>query len=149
MQRSRWSEFVTTQRLCCQLCYVTAANQRAIVEIELLATVSWSCVCQPFSCSWKRGGQPFSCRCSQKLMHCRKEMCCTCLFQKFIPASLSWNSRPTLPTRSLRLLRAAAGYTSSALWFSSCPSLRSSCRKKQFHAEKQSVWPRSCRIRAE
>ena len=47
MQRSRGSEFVTIQWLCCQLCYVTAANQRTIVEIELLATVSWTIGCQP------------------------------------------------------------------------------------------------------
>ena len=42
--RELWSpRFVTIQwlSLCCQLCCVTAANQRTIVEIELLATVSW------------------------------------------------------------------------------------------------------------
>ena len=42
--------FVTIQLLCSQLCYVTAANQWTIVEIELLATVGWKCGCQPFSC---------------------------------------------------------------------------------------------------
>ena len=39
-------------------CYVTVANQRTIVEIELLATVSW-----------KWGCRPFSSRCSQNVMH--------------------------------------------------------------------------------
>ena len=45
-----------------------------IVEIEILATVVW-----------KRGCQPFSCRCSQNVMHCRKEICSTCLFKESIP----------------------------------------------------------------
>ena len=39
----------------------------SFVEIELLATVSWTCGCQPFSC-----------RCSQNVTHCRKEICWTC-----------------------------------------------------------------------
>ena len=39
----------------------------SFVEIELLATVSWACGCQPFSC-----------RCSQNVTHCRKELCWTC-----------------------------------------------------------------------
>ena len=69
-----WSpRFVTIQWLCCQLCYETAANQRTSVEIELLATVSWTCGCQPFSC--------------------RKEICSTCLFQTSIPAVLFWNAK--------------------------------------------------------
>ena len=70
-----WSpRFVTMQCLCSQLCYVTAANQRTLVEIELLATVSW-----------KWGCQPFSCRCSQNVTHCRKEICSTCLSKESIP----------------------------------------------------------------
>ena len=70
-----WSpRFVTMQWLCSQLCYVTAANQWTVVEIELLATVGW-----------KWGCQPFSCRCSQNMTHCRKEICSTCLFKASIP----------------------------------------------------------------
>ena len=89
-----WSpRFVTIQWLCCQLCYVTAANQRTIVEIEFLATVSWTCVCQPCSC-----------RCSQNVMHCRKEMCWTCLFKESMPFV---KSKPPLPPRSLSFLRAS------------------------------------------
>ena len=42
--------FVTIQWLCSQLCYLTAANQWTIFEIELLATVGWKWGCQPFSC---------------------------------------------------------------------------------------------------
>ena len=38
--------FVTTQWLCSQLCYVTAANQQTFVQLELLATVGWKCGCQ-------------------------------------------------------------------------------------------------------
>ena len=58
----------------------------------------------------------------------------------------SWNSKPTQLTRSLRFLRAAAGYTSSALWFYHAHPFVAAAEKKQFYAEKQRVWPRSCRI---
>ena len=64
-----------------------------IVEIEILATVKWTCGCQPFSC-----------RCSQNVTHCRKEMCWTCLFKESMPFV---KSKPPLPTRSLSFLRAA------------------------------------------
>ena len=87
--------------LCSQLCYETAANQRTLVEIELLATVGW-----------KRGCQPFSCPCSQNVTHCRKEICSTCLSKESMPFV---KSKPPFPTRSLRSLRAAARSTSS-LW---------------------------------
>ena len=53
---------------------LTAANQWTIVEIEILAPVSWTC-----------GYQPLSCRGSQNVMHCRKEMCWTCLFRESMP----------------------------------------------------------------
>ena len=42
--------YSTIQWLCSHSCYVTAANQRTVVEIELLATVGWKWGCQPFSC---------------------------------------------------------------------------------------------------
>ena len=45
----------------------------SIVEIEIVATVSWTCGCQPLSC-----------RCSQTVTHCRKEICWTCLFKESI-----------------------------------------------------------------
>ena len=100
MQRSRGfghgvvvPRIVIIQWLCCQLCYMTAANQWTIVEIELLATVSWTCGCQPLSC-----------RCSQNVMHCGKEICWTCLFRECMPFV---KSKPPLPTRSLSFLRAA------------------------------------------
>ena len=102
-----WSpRFVTMQWLCSRLCYVTAANQRKCVEIELLATVSW-----------KWGCRPFSCRCSQNVPHCRKEICSTCSFKESIPTIPCVNSKHPIPARSLRFfLRAAACSTSSALW---------------------------------
>ena len=112
-----YGRFVTIYWLCCQLCYVTASNQRTIVEIELLVTVSL-----------KRGFQPFSCRCSQNATHCRTEMCWTCLFQESIPAIPFVKSKPPLPPRSLSFLRAAACYTSSALLHHS--QIRCSWRKK-------------------
>ena len=61
--------------LCSQLCYEIAANQRTLVQIELLATVGWTCGCQPFSC-----------QCSQNVMHCRKVINATSLFKESIPA---------------------------------------------------------------
>ena len=61
------------------------------------------------------GCQPFSCPCSQNVMYCRKEICSTCLFQESIPASPLGNAKHPLPTRSLRLLRAAVRSTSCAL----------------------------------
>ena len=63
--REFWSpRFVAMQWLCPQSCYLTAANQWTILEIELLATVGWT-----------RGCQPFSCPRSQNVTHCRKEIC--------------------------------------------------------------------------
>ena len=94
----------TMQWLCSQLCYVTAANQWTIVEIELLAIVGW-----------KWGCQPFSCRCSQNATHCRKEICSTCLFKESFPATPVGIFNHPLPARS-RFLRAAASSTPSALW---------------------------------
>ena len=61
---------------------------------------------------WKRGCQPFSCRCSLNVMHCQKEICSTCLFKESV---VLWKSKPPLPTRSLRCLRAAAHLNSSSL----------------------------------
>ena len=102
-----WSpRYVTILWLCSQLCYETAANQRTLVQIELLATVSW-----------KWGCRPFSCRCSQNVPHCRKEICSTCSFKESIPTIPCVNSKHPIPARSLRFfLRAAACSTGSALW---------------------------------
>ena len=58
------------------------------------------------------GDQPFSCPCSLTVTHCRKEICFTYLFQESMPFG---KSKPPLPTRSLRSLRAAVRSTSSAL----------------------------------
>ena len=106
------------QWLCCQLCYVTVANQRTIVEIQILATVSWTCGCQPFSCP-----------CSQNVMHCRKEICWTSLFKESISAILFGNSEHPIPTRSYCIMP--------------IPSLQLE-KKIQSHAQKQRVWSLSC-----
>ena len=87
--------------LCSQLWHVTAANQWTVVEIELLVTAGWKWGCQTFSCS-----------CSQNVMHCRKEICWTCLSKESMPVV---KSKPPLPTRSLRSLKAAVRSTSSAI----------------------------------
>ena len=133
MQRSKakrlvkqlWSpRFVTMQWLCSQLCFVTAANQRTVVVIDLLATVGW-----------KWGCQPFSCPCSQNVTHCRKETCWTCLSKESIPATPFWISKHPLPARS-RFLRATVGSTSSALCLHHAHPFVS--------AQKQRVWSQSC-----
>ena len=84
------------------LIYATAASQWRIVEIEFLAMVGW-----------KWGCQPFSCPCSKNVIHCPKEICSTCLSKESMPFV---KSKPPLPSRSLRSLRAVARSTSSALW---------------------------------
>ena len=65
--------------------------------------------------AWKCGCQPFGCPCSKNEINCRKEICSTCLFQASIPAIPFGNFNHPLPTRSLRLLRAAIRSSSSAL----------------------------------
>ena len=95
---------VTMQWLCSQLCYVTAANQWTLFEIELLATVGW-----------KWGCQPFSCRCSQNVTHWQKEICSTSLSKESLPAIHFGYSKHPLPARR-RFLRAAVRFTCFALW---------------------------------
>ena len=103
-REAKWSpRFVTILRLCSQLCYETAANQ--CLCRELLATVGWKWGCQPFGCPW-----------SENVKYCRKEICSTCLFKASIAAIPFGYSKPPLPTRSLRSLRAAALSTSSTFW---------------------------------
>ena len=83
--------FVTMQWLCSQLCYVTAANQSTIVEIELLATVGW-----------KWGCQPFSCRCSQNVTHCKRRFVGHVSVQESIPAIDFGYSKHPLPSLQLQ-----------------------------------------------
>ena len=123
---------VTMQWLCSQLCYVTAANQWTIVEIELLAIVGGKCGCQPFSCP-----------CLKNVTHWRKEICSTSLSKESTLAISSGNSNNPIPTRSLSFLRAAARSISSALWLHHENPFVAAAAKNQSHAEKQRVWSRS------
>ena len=61
---------------------------------------------------WKRGCQPFSCPWSENVTYCRKEICWTCLSKESMPVV---KSKPPLPTRSLRSLKAAVRSTRSAI----------------------------------
>ena len=97
-------DWITGYWLCSQLWHVTAAHQRPIVEIEFLETVSWKWGCRPFSCP------------CENLAQCQKRHCLTCLSKESMPAIPFWISKPPLPTRSMRSLRAAARSTSSAVW---------------------------------
>ena len=125
------SKICYTTVIMLQLCYVTAANQRTIVEIELLATVGWKCGCQPFSCPR-----------SQNVTHCRKEICSTCSFKESIPAIPFWNSKRPLAAGS-RFLRADC--VQCALHYGCImpvPLLQRQ-EKDASYAEKQRVWSRS------
>ena len=106
------------------------ANPWRIVHIQLLATVGW-----------KWGCQPFSCPCSRNVMHCRKQICLTCLSKESIPFV---KSKPPLPTRSLRSLRAAVCSTNSALCLYHAHPFVAAAEKNESHAKKQRVWSRSC-----
>ena len=100
-----------------------------IDKIEILASVGW-----------KWGCQPFSCPCSLNVMHCRKEICLTCLSKESIPFV---KSKPPLPTRSLRSLRAAVCSTNAALCLYHAHPFVAAAEKNESHAEKR-VWSRSC-----
>ena len=130
-----WSpRFVTMQCFFSQLWYETAANQRTLVEIELLATVGWKCGCQPFSCP-----------CSKDVTRCPQEICWTCLSKESIPAIAFGNSKHPLPTRS-RFLRARVGSTKSASCLHDAHPFVAAAEKNLSQAEKQRVWSRSCRL---
>ena len=58
----RIQRIVTIWWLCSQFVQWDCCKKWTIVEIEILATVSWTCGCQPLSC-----------RCSQNVMHCRSQ----------------------------------------------------------------------------
>ena len=126
-----WSRSCGVQDLL-QWWYETAANQRTVVEIELLATVAW-----------KWGCQPFSCPCSKNVTHCPKEIFSTCLSKESMPFV---KSKSPLPTRSLRSLRAAAHSTSSALCLHHAHPFVAAAEKNLSHAEKQRVCSRSCGV---
>ena len=114
-------------------CALSCAMRRTLVEIEFFATVGW-----------KWGCQPFSCPCSQNVTHCRQEISSPCLLKTSILAVPFVKSKPPLPTRSLRLLRAAVRSTSSALWLHHAHPFVAAAEKSLSHAEKQRVWSRSC-----
>ena len=118
--------------LCSQLCYKIAANQRTLIEIELLATVGW-----------KWGCQPFSCRCSQNVSHWEKEICSTSLSKEFIPTIPFGYCKHPLPARK-RFLRAAERSTFFALWLHHAHPFIGDAGNNLSDAEKQRVLSRSC-----
>ena len=77
------------------------------------------------------------------LTHCPKEICSACLSKESIPAISLGNAKHPLPTRSLRLLRAAVR-TSSALWLHHAHPFVAAEQNHPCHAEKERVWSRSC-----
>ena len=72
-------------------------------------------------------------------MHCRKEICWTCLFKASILALPFWNSKHSIPTRSFRFLRAAVPSSSSALRLHHAHPFVAAAEKNVCHAEKQRV----------
>ena len=105
-------------------CFFPFAMRLQCVEIERLATVGWKWVCQRFSCP-----------CSQHVTHCPKEICLTCLSKESIPATPLGNAKHLLTTRSLRLLRAAAHSTSSALCLHHAHPFVAAAEKNESHAD--------------
>ena len=91
-----WSKELLQFSDCAVSCALRPLQSSEHFEIELVATVSWTCGCQPLSC-----------RCLQNVMHCRKEICSTCLFKESIPTVPCGNSKHPLPARNLSFLRAA------------------------------------------
>ena len=113
-------DLLQMQWLCSQLCYVTAANQWTVVEIELLAIVGCKCGCQPFRCP-----------CWQNVTQCRKDICGTCLFSGIHSRHSFWEFPASNPYKKLEFPRRQ--YVPPALHYvmvASCPSLRCSCRKR-------------------
>ena len=94
----------------------------------------WYCRDSAFSqpVGWKLGCQPFSCPCSLNVMHCQKESYAACLSKESMPFV---KSKPPLPSRSLRSLRAAARSTSSLC-------LRNACKRYQ----KIELWYPRCAL---
>ena len=79
---------------------------------------------------------PFSCRFSQNVT--------TCLSKEFIPAIPFGNFNHPVPTRSLRLLRVAAGSTRFASWLHPAHPIVAAAKRKLSLAQKQRVGSRSC-----
>ena len=77
-----WSKELLQFSDCAVSCALRPLQSSEHFEIEILATVSWTCGCQPLSC-----------RCLQNVMYCRKEMCWTCLSKESIPTIHLWNSK--------------------------------------------------------
>ena len=77
-----WSKELLQFSDCAVSCALRPLQSSEHFEIELLASVSWT---------------------SQNVMHCRKEMCWTCLSKESMPFV---KSKPPLPTRSLSFLKA-------------------------------------------
>ena len=89
--------------------------------------------CKPMtilaSVGWKWGWQPFSCPCSLNAMHCRKEICLTCLSKESMPLVKSKCPLPT-PNQKLEVPERDSALQQFCIMLASCPSLRCSCRKK-------------------
>ena len=111
--------------------YLTAANQRTLVEIELLATVGWKCGCQPFRCP-----------CSQNVTRCHMRFVGHVCFQESIPAIPFGNFNHPLPA-GRRFLSVAARSNTSALCLHHAHPFVAAAGKSLAYTEKQRVWSRS------
>ena len=114
--------FVTMQWFCSQSCYLTAANQWTIVEIELLATVGWKWGCQPSAADvlkmWHTGKRRFARQ--------------VCLRNPFPPFLLGISIIHSLPEAGSWERQYAP------------PALHQLQKRNVSHVKKQSVWSRSC-----
>ena len=71
------------------------------------------------------------------------KICETCLFQESIPVIPFWNSKHPIPTRKTEVPESAARLTSSAFLHHAHPFV-AAAEKNLFHAEKETIWSRSC-----
>ena len=125
-----------------ELCSPRFVTYNTVIVSKVWVTGYWLCsrlwhvmsdCCKPMtilaSVGWKWGWQPFSCPCSLNAMHCRKEICLTCLSKESMPFVKSKCPLPT-PNQKLEVPERDSTLQQFCIMLASCPSLRCSCRKK-------------------
>ena len=128
--------------LVTELCSPRFVTYNTVIVSKVWVRGYWLCsqlwhvtsdCCKPMtilaSVGWKWGWQPFSCPCSLNAMHCRKEICLTCLSKESMPFVKSKCPLPT-PNQKLEVPERDSALQQFCIMLASCPSLRCSCRKK-------------------
>ena len=103
---------VVVSKNCYNILYIDCAPL-SLLQTKLLASV----------------GSKQGCRCWQNVMHCRKEICWTCLFQESIPA-IPFGNTNHIPYEKLEVPESRSMFQQLCLMLASCTSLCCSCRIK-------------------